>query len=345
MYRKIYTLNNNEIIAIEEDKHQNENDFQELIAKYPEIIPGEQISPEDPRKWILVGREIDNIDVLLLDQDGVPTIVEIKKGNNAEIYREVSSQMLDYGSNLFKLSIDRIINNINRNALDDFLDGDEEEFMRKILSNLENENMRLLVVSDHIPDKLQNLVEFINNKISIEVLAVEIKQYKDVETGIKTFVPKVFGHSRSMAIYEPELNERSFFDNLDEVGTDFYRKLLDFASSNGFNIKWTRNGFFLTVPVDDYNIKILHCYSKLYAFGQSIFSTHSNITTRVIKGDVIFQKYLGDILEIEDVYAVSDGFGYKIEGNFSEDEWETFIRILLEVKENIKVNGVIKELN
>lgn len=343
MYRKIYTLNDNEIVTIEEQKHHNENDFQELIANHPELIPGEQIDPENPRRWILVGREINKIDVLLLDQDGIPTVVEVKKSINLEIHREVSAQLLDYGANLFRLSVDRIISKIDSNDLQDFLGESisEEEFWINVHKNLEMENMRLIVVSDHIPQSLQNILEFLNNKISIEVFTVEIKQYTDNKTGIRTFVPKISGHSRDMLILEPELNENTLYDNLNEIGIEFYRELLCFAYENDFNIKWTKNGFFLTVPIGDHSVKVLHCYSKLYSFGQSVFSTRNYLIKGVNNGDLIFKKYLGNILEFDGFYRVSDGFGYKLEKNFSEAQWSEFKNILLEARMEIETNSLV----
>lgn len=343
MNRKIYKLIDDELINFEESKHHNENDFQQLIADYPELIPGDVIDRENPRRWIVVGREIDNIDVLLLDQDGIPTIVEVKKSNNYEINREVIGQMVDYGANLFKHPIDSIIHKTGNNNLKEFLDEDTnaEKFWIQVHSNLEKEKMRLIVVSDHILPKLQNMVEFLNNQMpSVDVFAVEIKQYMDDETGIRTFIPNVFGSKPRVISFEPELTEPKFFDNLDDFGVNFYRELISFADENGFMKKWTKNGFFLTVPVEDDFVKILHCYSKLYSFDQSIFSTRSNIINRVVNGDLIFNKYLDDILKIEDFYAVNDGFGYKIENNFNEDKWETFQNILLEIKKKIMDNGL-----
>ncbi len=39
------------------------------------------------------------IDHLFLDQDGIPTIVEVKRSTDTRIRREVVGQMLDYASN------------------------------------------------------------------------------------------------------------------------------------------------------------------------------------------------------------------------------------------------------
>ena len=139
MNGKIYKLKDNEeLLEIHEEKHKSEYNFQTLLTKYPDLIPGDQIDPENPRKWFVIGREIDNIDIFLLDQDGIPTIVEVKKSNNIEIHREVVGQMLDYGSKLvFSQSVETIIPQIEVNSpisVQDFLDNEisEEEFWDKV---------------------------------------------------------------------------------------------------------------------------------------------------------------------------------------------------------------------
>jgi len=348
MNGKIYKIkDNNELVVIHEEKHHNENNFQELLFLYPDLIPGDQIDNENPRRWLRVGREIGNIDIFLLDQDGIPTIVEVKKSNNSEIHREVVGQMLDYGSKLvFSQSIETIIPQIKVNSpqsVQDFLDNEisEEEFWEKVDNNLKEEKMRLIVVSDEIPRNLQNIIEFVNSKIgSTEVLALEIKQFTDNATGTRTLVPRLVGQTRIITPIEPELVETTFFENLDEVGGEFFQELITFANANDLTRKWTKKGFFLTVPLQNQEIKILQCYSQLYSYGQSVFFTQFNLITEVKDGDRIFKKFLGDILELEDFYSVGNGFGFKVVKNLDEYQWKEFKRIMLEMIESIEKNGL-----
>ena len=48
----------NKILELKESKYENEAIFQELIEKYPNILAGDQISPDNPRKWIFIAREM-----------------------------------------------------------------------------------------------------------------------------------------------------------------------------------------------------------------------------------------------------------------------------------------------
>lgn len=72
-----------------------------LIADHPEILVGED---GDGGAWILVKREAEvadsvegagrwALDHLFLDQDGVPTLVEVKRSSETRARREVVAQM------------------------------------------------------------------------------------------------------------------------------------------------------------------------------------------------------------------------------------------------------------
>ncbi len=58
--------------------------------------------------------------------------------------------------------------------------------------------------------------------------------------------------------------------------------------------------------------------------------------------DRIFQKFLDDILELEDFYSVGSDFGFKVVKNLDEYQWKEFKKILLEMIKSIE-NGLIKK--
>ena len=78
------------IVPMQPAQFAAEADFQDLLARFPILLVGDQIDPADPRRWVLVKREqavgLDDasggrwsIDHVFLDQDGIPTLVEIKR--------------------------------------------------------------------------------------------------------------------------------------------------------------------------------------------------------------------------------------------------------------------------
>ena len=86
---------------LEEVPFDTEDELQELVAEYPELLAGERIDPDNPRRWIIIKREKGipdrpdagdrwSVDHLLIDQDAVPTLVEVKRSSILR-YEEESS--------------------------------------------------------------------------------------------------------------------------------------------------------------------------------------------------------------------------------------------------------------
>ena len=110
MAERIYTrAERGRLEPLEEKPFSTEDELQALIAEHPELLDGEQIRPGDPQRWILISREKGiaetsdaaarwAIDHLIIDQDAVPTLAEVKRGSNPEIRRTIVGQMLEYAA-------------------------------------------------------------------------------------------------------------------------------------------------------------------------------------------------------------------------------------------------------
>ncbi len=98
------------LVRMDEQAYDSEVLLHTLIAQYPGLLAGEQAEGAEPRRYLLVEREAaipvgegggDHfaLDHLFLDQDGVPTLVEVKRSTDTRIRREVVGQMLDCAAN------------------------------------------------------------------------------------------------------------------------------------------------------------------------------------------------------------------------------------------------------
>jgi hypothetical protein len=252
-----------------------EVDLQRLLANHPNLLAGDQIDPENPRRWLLVAREMGipdleqggarwALDHLFLDQDGVPTLVEVKRGGDPRVRRDVIGQLLGYAANsvLFwteEMIRDRFEDRCRAESMDAdqqlgvFLrkEGDSAaaaEFWQRVRTNLQARKIRLLFVADDIPAELRPVVEFLNQQMeSVEVLAVEIRQY--AVGNRKTLVPRVFGQT-SEALGKKSggprpahhWDEASFFADLSRrrgaAEADVARQLLGWAGRAGCRIWW-----------------------------------------------------------------------------------------------------------
>ena len=193
--------------------------------------------------------------------------------------------------------------------------------------NLKSEHVRLLVVADEIPRRLQNTLEFLNrNMESVEILAVEIKQYTDDK--VTTLVSRVIGQSidaqtkkARITSTRPKLNKETFFEKLEGAGQPFYEKFFDFIQEKGFKPLLGTKGFSLRIPVEGKEIKILEGYSSIAARGQHLVSAKGDLKGMVNGGDDIAETYIQNMLKIEGFESVGDGFVFRINENLNKENW------------------------
>lgn len=277
-----------------ETEYENEDILQLLLEKYPDLLPGDQISPEDPRRWLLVSREMGvpgdidetgrwSLDHLFLDQDGIPTFVECKRSTDTRSRREVVAQMLDYAANGTEYwSMDRLRQAAAETArsqgrlLDDEVmeisgyEDDEgvEAYWNTVEENLKAGKVRLVFVADKTPKELRRLVEFLNAKMEdVEVIAVEIKQY--MGEGRKALVPRVIGITEATRSTSPaqKTTRDEFLDKCNPEVAKFFERVLDLAHRNEYIISWGTKGFSGRV----YLPKIEKFASFIYGWPPGIF--------------------------------------------------------------------------
>lgn len=111
MSNEVYLLNDQgKMKEMVHSLYESEDILQSLVADYPQLLAGEQMNPDNPMRWVLVSREMSvgddetnqsrwSIDHLFLDQEAVPTLVEVKRSSDTRIRREVVGQMMDYAAN------------------------------------------------------------------------------------------------------------------------------------------------------------------------------------------------------------------------------------------------------
>lgn len=218
---RIYHLSDNsDLMAMEEAPYDSEKLLQELLARHPDLLAGEQIDSETPRRWLLVTREMAvpgeldgnarwSLDHLFLDQDATPTLVEVKRSSDTRIRREVIGQMLDYAANAvaywpveeIRAKFESRCERNNEDAeetLTSFLGEDQpvDEFWKQVKTNLQAGRIRMVFLADVIPAELRRVVEFLNEQMDpAEVLAIEVRQFAG--DGMKTLVPRVLGQTET----------------------------------------------------------------------------------------------------------------------------------------------------
>lgn len=207
-----------DLIEMSEAPYDSEAILQELLARYPRLLAGDQLGDGVARRWMLVKRELSlaseeggggrwSVDHLFLDQDAIPTLVEVKRSSSSEIRRAIVGQLLDYAANaVVYWPVERLRASFEATCeadgvgpderLAELLGNDEEpdDYWQRVGTNLQAERVRLVFVADEIPAELRRVIEFLNGQMTpAEVIGVEVKQY--LGEGLTTLVPRVVGQT------------------------------------------------------------------------------------------------------------------------------------------------------
>ena len=241
-------------------------ELQLLLERNLDLLPGDQIDPENSLRWLLVKREMPvvspasgevlwSIDFLLVDQDSMPTLVECKRRNDARKPRETVGQMLEYAANGrhywtgSELQIHALNTAGDASKLDEQLriltgsEVDAEDFFALVEANLRKSKMRLIFVLDDSPNELRSIVEFLNGQMKdTEVLIVEARQYLHENTRI--VIPWVFGFTEEARVAKRESKaetgrasvargEASFWDSVEasQLSVDSKQRLRSFVKN------------------------------------------------------------------------------------------------------------------
>ncbi len=270
---EIFLINEGEtLVPLRQKAYDSEDLLQTLLEKYPSLLAGDQVNLKAPRRWLLVKREAAvpgeekgsgrwSLDHLFLDQEGVPTLVEVKRSTDTRIRREVVGQLLDYAANGVKYwPVESLraffeqtceTNGTEPASVIAELTGndDEEEFWRSVKTNLQAGRIRMIFVADEIPDELRRVIEFLNEQMDpAEVLGVEIKQFAN--DTIKTLVPRLIGLTANAEDRKTsgggrsrrKWDEDSFIAFLEEMGAEAAvpttKAILEWAAERGLRIAW-----------------------------------------------------------------------------------------------------------
>lgn len=266
----IFLVRDGRLLRMIEHHYEAEDLLQRYLSDYPDLLAGDQINPTAPRRWLLISREIGipdqeqgadrwSLDHLFVDQDGFPTLVEVKRSSDTRARREVVAQMLDYAANAvafwpagnlestFRESC-RAQDRDPEEMLAAFLEADIDpaSFWRTVDTNLEATRIRLVFLSDTISVELQRIVNLLAEQFrDIEVLAIEVKQF--LGGNEVAFVPRLVTEPRVVRRPGPsprrQWDEASFLDAVaampdGRIEAAIAKQLIDWAEDRSLTVTY-----------------------------------------------------------------------------------------------------------
>lgn len=177
----------------------NETWLQNMIEKYPDILPVNEIEPVY-YPLVSIGKEVftengGSIDNLFISTSGYLVLIETKLWRNPEAKRQVITQAIDYGSLLSSWSYERLDNIVKKYS--NHIEGHEVElaswviqkskleeinpiqFEKTVSNNLRFGRFLIVIVGDKIRESLIDLVGYVNKypTLALNVAMVELSCY------------------------------------------------------------------------------------------------------------------------------------------------------------------------
>lgn len=189
---QLYLFENNIAAPVSEHLYESEASLQDIVTQNPHLL----LEPNSNKKLFLLQPEFTlpeyqgasntfSLDHLMVDSDGIPALVEIKRSTDTRIRREVVAQMIDYAARMISVKASDLRECFRQHNVDaDILEYyDTDDFWDKVATNLQMERLSLYFVADAIPDTLLTMMDFMRRTMeSIAIYGVEIKQYQSAGT-------------------------------------------------------------------------------------------------------------------------------------------------------------------
>jgi hypothetical protein len=251
-------------------------ELQSALEQNYDLLPGDQIRPDNPCQWLLIRREMPvpdpasgqyrwNIDFLFGDQTAMPTFVECKRFNDTAARRTVVGQMMEYAANGHHYwTASELQSYAEQSAaaagqtveealkIAGWEDTDApESYFEKFEDNLREGQVRLVFFLEDASFELKSIVEFLNRQMErSEVLLVEARQYR---LGSERIIsPALFGFSEEARYIKRNVNVEArggeqwtperFFEQaaqaLDKDSAEVLRRLLQDCEVLGCDTNW-----------------------------------------------------------------------------------------------------------
>jgi hypothetical protein len=197
---KIYRVfdDGSTVLAERKRAQREERDLQTLVEKNLDLLLGEEIDSANPRRWMLIkhempvpspetGADLWFLDILVADQDAIPTLIECKLAKNGEAHREIVGQLFEYAANgRHYWTADQLLRMAQTTHPDLPAEiarlhpqwDEPRAYFEAVEANLREARMRLIFLLDEAPQRLKMQLDFFHGRMpTIELFVLELQQF------------------------------------------------------------------------------------------------------------------------------------------------------------------------
>ncbi|NOY85996.1 MAG: hypothetical protein GXP52_01680 [Deltaproteobacteria bacterium] len=243
-------------------KSFHEDWLQELIYRYPEVLPVDEIEPVFS-PLISIAREFPTnagrIDNIFISPNGYITVVETKLWRNPESRRLVVSQILDYAKELSTWTFEEFDEQVRQSCADsgggergiielikDVVgEGDVQEsaVVDTICRNLRKGRFLLLIVGDGIREEVEAMVDFLNQtpQLHFNLALVELTVYElENDKSMRLVVPQVVSRTTEITRAIVRIEGRE----IEKITVEVDTPTIEITGKAGKRFRLTEDEFF-----------------------------------------------------------------------------------------------------
>ena len=270
---KIYTVleDGSTVLAERKRAQHEESDLQTLVEKNLDLLLGDEIDSENPRRWLLIkhempvpspetGADLWYLDILVADQDAIPTLIECKLVKNGEAHREIVGQLFEYAANGRHYwtagQLLRAAQGTHANLPAEIAKlrsewSEPEDYFNAVEANLRDANMRLIFLLDEAPQRLKMQLGFFHGRMpTIKLFVLELQQFQAAgRTYVSPYLirpqdieprARLDSNMRSRSNGGHIWDERTFLAEVASHMTDVSPvvELLNFFQADGCSVAW-----------------------------------------------------------------------------------------------------------
>ena len=281
MPRRVWVTGSTGDFDLVEVPAPNEHDLQEVMKQNPQLIPAEDLGLDGD--LLVVGRETSlasgSVDLLCLARSGDLVVVEFKTGPQNPDFRHALAQVIDYGSDLWKLGSTA---ELDRGVVQRYLTGPQvadafkecqdlheavgrtawklddagwEQLTARLDQVLTTGDFTFVVAAQRFTAAMQASLEYLN--VTMRYGRFYLLQLVRLEgAGLTAYSAQVVTSpskaSRAGSAQASSANEADFLAAIaDEEYRDAMADLLSSARSLGLVVEWGSKGASLRLPTPD----------------------------------------------------------------------------------------------
>ncbi len=206
MSRRILRLDEGRLTVATESRFALEADLHSAVAAHPHVLPSEDLGLGP---LVTLCQELDlghgPLDLLAVDPAGRVAIVEFKRGTENPDVRKVIAQLLDYGSALWRQTVDSLTQRINETisplegGLTDHvgvrlealgIEFEPEAFLTGLAASLERGDFVFLYVARDLDERTKRVMTYLAEGPRLTFFGVEVDYFLGEDAHNAVMVPR-----------------------------------------------------------------------------------------------------------------------------------------------------------